>query len=182
MTTSKDIDALVEAGQFRAELLYRFQRRVHLPRLGERPEDIRAIVHNFQSSLSADQPALDEGAVERLERYDWPGNVRSLENVLTRLAHGYDWSIARIEQEIADEDHTCRSGHGAPNASPALDPDERDVLNVLTVGKPLGRREVEEKLTWAKKGVTVRCLNGLARKGLVRKTGRGPNVRYERVA
>jgi ribonuclease BN (tRNA processing enzyme)/type II secretory pathway predicted ATPase ExeA len=182
MTTSKDIDALVDAGHFRAELLYRFQRRVHLPPLRERPEDIRAIVHNFQSSLWADQPALDEEALERLERYDWPGNVRSLENVLTRLAHGYDWSIPRIEQEIADEDRKCRGGHGAPNPSPALEPEEREVLHVLAVGQPLGRRAIEEKLTWAKKGVTVRCLNGLARKGLVRKTGRGPNVRYERVA
>ena len=182
MTTSKDIDALVEAGQFREELLYRFQRRVHLSPLREHPEDIRAIVHNFQSSLSADQPALDEEGIARLERHDWPGNVRSLENVLTRLAHGDDWSTARIDQEIADEDRKCRSRRGAPSPAPALEPEEREVLHVLAVGTPLARRAIEQKLTWAKKGVTVRCLNSLASKGLVRKTGRGPNVRYERLA
>jgi transcriptional regulator with AAA-type ATPase domain/ribonuclease BN (tRNA processing enzyme) len=182
MTTSKDIDALRESGRFPRALLCRVQRDAHVPPLRERLEDIRAILYGWQSGFPADQIPLDEEALEFFERHDWPGNVRSVENVLTRLEHGKDWSLARVRQEIEDEERRVRNGRGTPTPTANLEPEEQEVLHALPSGKPLGRREIEAKLTGMKKGATVRCLNSLVRKGLVRKTGGGPNVRYERLS
>jgi transcriptional regulator with AAA-type ATPase domain/ribonuclease BN (tRNA processing enzyme) len=181
MTTSKDIVGLQESGRFPREFLCRVQRDVHLPPLRERREDIRAIVYGWQSGLSSEQIPLDEEALELLERHDWPGNVRSVENVLTRLAHGNDWSIARVRQEIKDEDRRVRNGRGHNAAVAALEPEEREVLETMAPAKPLARREIEAMLSGKKKGMIVRCLNSLFDKGLVRKTGAGPNTRYERL-
>jgi DNA-binding NtrC family response regulator len=85
--TNKDLSLLVKEGKFRADLLYRLDVvHLHLPPLRERKEDISALVEHFGSihARGGVRPVFTPEAIARLQRYDWPGNVRQLENVVAR--------------------------------------------------------------------------------------------------
>ncbi|HVJ37459.1 MAG TPA: nitrogen regulation protein NR(I) [Stenotrophomonas sp.] len=89
--THQDLEALVEQGRFRADLLHRLDVvRLQLPPLRERRADIAQLADNFlaMAARKLDMPAkrLSAQALEALRSYDWPGNVRELENVCWRLA------------------------------------------------------------------------------------------------
>jgi two-component system response regulator AtoC len=85
--TNKDLKARVSEGRFREDLLYRLDVvHLHLPRLRERREDIPALVEHFAAlhARGGARPVVTEEAMARLGAYDWPGNVRQLENVVAR--------------------------------------------------------------------------------------------------
>ncbi len=85
--TNKDLKALVKEERFREDLLYRLDVvHLHLPPLRERREDIPALVDHFAQSHARGgaAPVVTKEAMERLVAYDWPGNVRQLENVVAR--------------------------------------------------------------------------------------------------
>src|SRR5262252_5831020 len=85
--TNKDLPALVKEGKFREDLLYRLDVvHLHLPPLRERKEDIPALVEHFAAlhARGGARPVVTEEAMARLVAYDWPGNVRQLENVVAR--------------------------------------------------------------------------------------------------
>jgi len=90
--TNRDLQARVESGQFREDLLYRLQvLAIELPPLRERHGDIPVLVSHMLERIAREKdraapPNVDSGVVELLERYPWPGNVRQLENTLQRLA------------------------------------------------------------------------------------------------
>lgn len=85
--TNRDLDALVEAGRFREDLLYRIRVvELRLPALRERSEDIPQLVDHFFVRFAArfdrSKKVLSRGALHRLLEHPWPGNVRQLENAL----------------------------------------------------------------------------------------------------
>ena len=85
--TNKDLEAKVQEGKFREDLLYRLDVvHLHLPPLRERREDIPALVEHFAAlhARGGARPVVTEEAMARLVAYDWPGNVRQLENVVAR--------------------------------------------------------------------------------------------------
>ena len=85
--TNKDLTARVEEGLFREDLLYRLDVvHLHLPPLRERHEDIPALVEHFAALHGRGHvgPVVAAEAMSRLISYDWPGNVRQLENVVAR--------------------------------------------------------------------------------------------------
>ncbi|ASN03232.1 nitrogen regulation protein NR(I) [Xanthomonas citri pv. malvacearum] len=89
--THQDLEALVEQGRFRADLLHRLDVvRLQLPPLRERRGDIAQLAENFLAmagrKLDMLPKRLSSAALEDLRQYDWPGNVRELENVCWRLA------------------------------------------------------------------------------------------------
>jgi DNA-binding NtrC family response regulator len=82
-----DLAAGVAAGTFRLDLFYRLNIvSIRLPALRERPGDIQALADHFigvySTRLKRPPPTLTPGALEALERYAWPGNIRELENVI----------------------------------------------------------------------------------------------------
>jgi Nif-specific regulatory protein len=88
--THRDLQAEVQAGRFREDLMYRLQVLfIHLPPLRERPGDIPLLVHHILDRISRERgrpaPVVDPEVMTILERYSWPGNVRQLENALHRL-------------------------------------------------------------------------------------------------
>jgi len=88
--TNTDLFAAVEKGTFRTDLLNRLNVcEVYVPPLRERKEDIPELVQFFIERHRAESLAgnvtLEEGLVEGFRGYDWPGNVRQLENVIRRL-------------------------------------------------------------------------------------------------
>ena len=84
--TNRDIDALVESGDFRNDLFYRINTiRLTLPPLRDRRCDIPVLAHYFLKHFSGGrQRDFAEDALESLSTYDWPGNVRELRNVIER--------------------------------------------------------------------------------------------------
>jgi two-component system nitrogen regulation response regulator GlnG len=87
--THRNLDAAIQAGSFREDLLYRLRVvPIHMPPLRERPGDIPTLVHHFVErygeELAAGPVSVAGDTIERLVGYGWPGNVRELENAIKR--------------------------------------------------------------------------------------------------
>jgi DNA-binding NtrC family response regulator len=85
--TNRDLSQMVAEGSFREDLYYRLHViEVKIPALRERLDDLPALIDHFLSLFSAryrrERKSVDRDALRRLTTYDWPGNVRQLENVL----------------------------------------------------------------------------------------------------
>jgi two-component system nitrogen regulation response regulator NtrX len=88
--TNKDIQALIEKGDFREDLYYRLNVvPIHIPPLRERKEDIPVLaayfVEVYCDTYGLKMKSLDRGLIERLTAYVWPGNVRELRNIIERM-------------------------------------------------------------------------------------------------
>ncbi len=87
--TNRDLAAQVKAGTFREDLFYRLNVfPIDMPSLRERRDDISALVDHFIARFNASEGTKVTGAAEdtlqMLYAYDWPGNVRQLENAVFR--------------------------------------------------------------------------------------------------
>ncbi|WP_067217568.1 sigma-54 interaction domain-containing protein [Marinomonas gallaica] len=85
--THRPLESLIKSGDFREDLYYRINVvNVSLPPLRERPEDISKLAEHFLQTLSRRTgrraPKLTAQAMTALLDYDWPGNIRELENVM----------------------------------------------------------------------------------------------------
>jgi two-component system response regulator PilR (NtrC family) len=101
--THRDLSALVREGKFRQDLYYRLNViELTMPSLRSRPEDIPLLTEQFcarlTESLGGKNPRLSEDALQALANYDFPGNVRELENILERALTLYEGA------EISAED------------------------------------------------------------------------------
>ena len=100
--TNRDIKAMVGSGQFREDLFYRLNViHIHLPPLRERMDDMPLLTEHLLAKINNKQHTtvkhLAENAWHRLKEYPWPGNIRELENILTRAA-----VLARTDTITAD--------------------------------------------------------------------------------
>ena len=103
--THRDVDAAIEAGEFREDLFYRLNVvPLHLPPLRERHEDIRPLAEHLLDKATAGTSRagvrFDAPALDKLAAHPWPGNVRELENVVQRaviFATGDAVSAADVE-------------------------------------------------------------------------------------
>jgi anaerobic nitric oxide reductase transcription regulator len=87
--SNRDLEAEVERGRFRADLLHRLDvGRIRVPPLRERRDDVAQLAGNFadeaRRKLGCGPVRFDPDALDLLAQYDWPGNVRELENVVWR--------------------------------------------------------------------------------------------------
>ncbi len=103
VATNKDLWKEVEQGNFRRDLFYRIHViPIHLPPLRERREDIPLLVDHFikkySKKMSKKIKKIDPKAIKKLMLYDWPGNIRELENVV-------EYAIVMTESEIIGEEH-----------------------------------------------------------------------------
>ena len=122
--TNQELGQMVQRGQFRDDLYYRFKRiALHLPPLRERSEDVPLLITHFlqlaQDELQKSIRGISEEGMELLLRYDWPGNIRELENCIRSAA-----TLARADvilpADLPVEVQTgCRPT--AVNASPLED-------------------------------------------------------------
>jgi two-component system response regulator HydG len=89
--TNRDLPAMVALGAFREDLYYRLNVvTIEMPPLRERKEDIIPLatrfIRRFGSELKKKLEGLDPEAQKMLMRYNWPGNIRELENAIERAA------------------------------------------------------------------------------------------------
>ena len=87
--TNRDLKAAVEAGAFRLDLFYRLNVfPIHVPSLRERKDDIpllaKYFIERYATSAGKKIKYIDRKMLELLQAYDWPGNIRELQNVIER--------------------------------------------------------------------------------------------------
>jgi formate hydrogenlyase transcriptional activator len=87
--TNQDLETLVEERRFRADLYYRLNVfPIVLPPLRDRPEDVPLLAEHFVMKFAAQQgkwiESIPDEVMAALESYDWPGNIRELQNVIER--------------------------------------------------------------------------------------------------
>jgi len=139
-TTHRDLDALVRAGRFRHDLLFRLRvLHIHLPPLSAREDDVVLLARAFLDRFARQQgKALRDFApsvLDQLRRHSWPGNVRELANVVER-----EVSLAPADERILTSLQTPLADHRAPEP-PKLD--EEAALG--PVGTILPIEEVEKR-------------------------------------
>jgi DNA-binding NtrC family response regulator len=133
--TNRDLPTMVEAGQFREDLYYRLNVvTMEMPPLRERKDDIAELanffIRRFSGELKKKIVGLDADALKLLMRYQWPGNIRELENAIERamlLAEG---------THIAVDD--LRLGDFGPSGTPR---EGASIVKIPPTGIPL--EEVE---------------------------------------
>ncbi len=113
--SNRDLEELVEAGEFRHDLLYRLQVvAIRLPPLRARVEDIRALTDRFVAAASVEHgrhiECVEPSCYDRLEGYRWPGNVRELRNVIESAVIMASGNVLHAED--------LRIGRGEPTGSP----------------------------------------------------------------
>jgi transcriptional regulator with GAF, ATPase, and Fis domain len=87
--TNRDLEKEIEAGCFRHDLFYRLSVfPIEVPPLRERREDVPLLAAHFLNicakKINTQPPKLTKGNIEWLQAYDWPGNIRELQNVIER--------------------------------------------------------------------------------------------------
>lgn len=148
--THQDLESRVRDGAFREDLFHRLNViRLRLPALRERREDVRMLARHFlqQSArqLGVEPKRIAESALERLEAFSFPGNVRQLENIchwLTVMAPAQQISFKDLPPEVLQE----RPG-GSPATGAGLDEALGDgvgdavgtVVEPLVLGVPAAR-------------------------------------------
>jgi len=100
--SNRNLEQMVEQGQFREDLYYRLSVvQLELPPLRRRMEDVPLLAEFFlaRSAAESDSPArrLDGAALQELSAHDWPGNVRELDNVVRR-------AVALAERDVIAAD------------------------------------------------------------------------------
>ncbi|MFW5994801.1 MAG: sigma-54-dependent transcriptional regulator [Spirochaetia bacterium] len=136
--TNKDIAQEVAQKTFREDLYFRLNViPIHVPALRDRPEDIPLLFEHYASVLKQDNAAvkrLTPEAVEKLQTYHWPGNIRELKNLVERV------TIMSDEEEVTAGTVEALLGHGSGRREESLFDDFE--------GKSLGeaRDEFEKRL------------------------------------
>jgi transcriptional regulator with PAS, ATPase and Fis domain len=102
VATNKDLLQLVQAKTFRVDLYYRLDTiTIHLPSLRERRQDIPLLVSHFLSVFSEaykkEKLTISEEALMALCRYDFPGNIRELQNILQKAIIHTSGKVIKIQ-------------------------------------------------------------------------------------
>lgn len=127
--TNKDLAELVHRGAFREDLYYRVNVvRIELPPLRRRKEDIPLLVEEFVARFNHLQEKAVEGvspeALSLLMAYDWPGNIRELENAIERafvLCHDCQIGIPHLPRELTTQEIAPASTGAMRTAHEILD-------------------------------------------------------------
>uniref|UniRef100_Q31JP1 Transcriptional regulator, NifA subfamily, Fis family n=1 Tax=Hydrogenovibrio crunogenus (strain DSM 25203 / XCL-2) TaxID=317025 RepID=Q31JP1_HYDCU len=122
VASHKDLHEAVNQGHFRLDLFYRLNVfPIELPPLRERDGDIRLLARHFLNQANQEyhtSAIYDKGAMAFLEDYEWPGNIRQLENVVKRSVlmadNGRLISARLIEKIIQEESAIIHGGHVKP--------------------------------------------------------------------
>ena len=104
--TSSNFEKEIEAGRFRLELYFRLNSAIlHLPALRDRKEDIPDLLECFvikhANDLRKNTPEINREARKLLFSYDWPGNIRELENVARKIVAVGDADLALADLRVA---------------------------------------------------------------------------------
>jgi Nif-specific regulatory protein len=142
--TNRDLPAMVAAGQFREDLYYRLNVvSIETPPLRERKDDIvplgNAFIRRFAGELKKKIEGIDPDAQKLLMRYNWPGNIRELENTIERailLAEGrsissVDLRLGEVTTTGSGRDHAAAIVKIPPTGIPLEDIERHALVEAL---------------------------------------------------
>ncbi|MCU7861381.1 MAG: sigma-54 dependent transcriptional regulator [Candidatus Thiodiazotropha sp. (ex Lucinoma kastoroae)] len=158
--THKDLTQLVESGEFRQDLFYRINViELPLPPLRERVEDIPLLAQHFLIRMAREsntkKSKLSSGALKKLKGYDFPGNIRELENILERsvtLLEGSDLEADDLHLPVTQKSHR-REGLGTRPLGDKMEQLERETILDALEKTRWNRTAAAKKL-----GMTLRSL------------------------
>lgn len=132
--SNKDLEAMVQAGTFRQDLYYRLNVvPVIIPPLRERREDIVPLLFHFLKRYNQKyglQKKMAPEVIARLMNYDWPGNIRELENTVERLVVTSNGNIITLVEQAASTHSAGQKNHQARlSLKDALDDLEAKLIN-----------------------------------------------------
>ncbi len=133
--TNRNVQEMVKAGSFRQDLYFRLNVvNLHIPALSARKEDVPLLAHHFLLKharlMGKAVSELSPDAIELLSAYDFPGNVRELENIIERgvaLATGNRIEAAHLPGDLRDL--TIRTFRKRSGRLPTLEEQEQDYIN-----------------------------------------------------
>jgi len=150
--TNRDLEGMAQRGEFRQDLWYRLNTIVvSVPPLRERREDIAPLVRHFLMHLGCSQrivKRVSEAAMQQLQEYDWPGNVREMRNVIERaiLLSG---NKVKIDTEHLALPRSLAATHASTNKitltfdrEPTLAELEQSYLKLLLERRPGSRADL----------------------------------------
>lgn len=144
--TSAPLVEAVESGAFREALFYRLDViRLEIPPLRRRPEDVvflfNIFMTRFAKSYAVARPRPTAGLIERMVAFDWPGNVRQLENFAERcvLTHPGQRLLPRHLHRAAEEKRQRGKADSGPAAMrPPQEPGATATARGVDLRRPLG--------------------------------------------
>jgi DNA-binding NtrC family response regulator len=171
--TNANLRAEIAAGRFREDLYFRLNViELELPALSRRPDDIRPLAEHFLARHAGGRSlVLSDEALESLERHDWSGNVRELDNRLQRAALVCDGGSIRSKdlglEEHALEEHALAAERAEASPARSSAPPNSGTLSDV-------EREAIEVALGKAQGVVSRAANelGLSRQALYRRMER----------
>ncbi|HBA84373.1 MAG TPA: hypothetical protein DCZ95_09800 [Verrucomicrobia bacterium] len=156
--SNRDLDEMVEAGDFRADLLYRLKVvTLLLPPLRERKEDIRLLTDRFIASACEQHSrfisSVEPGYYDALMNYDWPGNIRQLRNVV-------ESSVVMTREPVLRASVIRLNGAAAKSGSEVSAPDGLtwDQIEKEILAQALQRNNGNRSLTADKLGISRRTI------------------------
>ena len=153
----KDLESLVGAGEFREDLYYRINViELQVPPLSERDDDVLLLADSILARLAGDMqlpvPKLDKSARDKLAAYNFPGNVRELENVLERAVTLCDDDVVTADDIVVKENGDTARTQTA-DLGGQLEDVERDAII-----KALEECRYNKTAAAKKLGITLRAL------------------------
>jgi DNA-binding NtrC family response regulator len=146
--TNRDAELEQREGRFRQDLLYRLNAvTIHLPPLRERREDILPLAQHFADRVvrPGSQPvSFSREALQLLEQYSWPGNIRELENAVVRAVALCD-RIVRPE-DLPERIRNCSDAGPLQTSQETHAPGAREADDELLPLAVVERRHVERVL------------------------------------
>jgi formate hydrogenlyase transcriptional activator len=132
--THRDLEAMILEKQFRSDLYYRLNVvPISIPPLRERPEDIPLLVHHFvRQAARRMNKAIDMILPETMEamiEYQWPGNIRELENVIERAVILSPQSVLLVP--LTDLRSRLTAGHDSERPQTLVDVERQHIRSVL---------------------------------------------------
>ena len=132
--TNRDVQEMVKHGGFRQDLYFRLNVvNLHIPALSARKEDVPLLAHHFllkhAAPMGKDVTDLSPDALDLLRAYDFPGNVRELENIIERgvaLTTGSSIEPAHLPADLRDL--SIRTFRKKEGRLPTLEEQEQDYI------------------------------------------------------
>src|SRR3984893_16181418 len=153
--TNRDLNAAVANGSFRQDLFYRLNVfPIEVPPLRDRTEDILMLVEYFvrryAKRAGKNFTSIDKKTLELLQNYDWPGNIRELQNVIERSVILNSGEIFAVDESwLAKQPTRGRPQVSSPAPSPGKPRSERDLIEAALAasrGRVAGRSGAAAKL------------------------------------
>jgi len=134
--TNRDLQEAMAAGEFREDLFYRLNVvRIYLPPLTERKEDIPLLANHFltlfNSRFGKKVKSISPQAMDILVQYNYPGNVRELENIVQRAVALADGEVVDMRELPPDLLNLSFSSLGTPGLLPLDEVEKRHIIRVL---------------------------------------------------